>query len=469
MQVSLKKMFPRNVNCTLRHDIIFLRFDGKEMYVEYCEESQSSSTSKHMGGYIDILVKSTKSVAETSAFTNEQVLKLIREVCYSPAFGCPGVDLVESIMNPKCVEGLWSTERRKDQVVRVERLRQDVMSLRYSTLIPNSGYVHEWPTPGGNDRAQELLGSIIWQELLNQRLMELKEYEVEFVDAKESHGTEAESPSRFDADICDHARATLDLQQIVIYDAVKGAERRVIGHVDKRMDELERNMAAKLEDIVAIQRSLLCGFSRKVTRYLVQLQQRQVPRLMYVTIEDVGILDWLKTRLLPQVITVKLHFLCEDRSEVHVVDGQPGDVLKLAGEAALRARPYVIYGLRVVCTLAKLGGLAFSSIGPMVGDLERALVEGIGDALPIAAVGSNFGEGCVERKWLQDDLSISMSTEEEKIGEQWLVGFLEGKSIERLFGLHRVQYTDGSDEVAWVCSRHKDEGCGSRSMELLPV
>ena len=468
MQVSLKKRFPWNGNCTLRHDIIFLRFDGKEVYVEYCEEFQSSSTSMHMGGYIDVLVKSTKSVAETLAFTNEQVLKLIREVCYSPAFGCPGVDLVESIMNPKCVEGLWSTERRKDQVVRVERLRQDVMSLRYSTLIPNSGYVHEWPSTGGNNRAQELLGSTIWEQLLDQRLMELREYEVEFVDAEESFGNEAESPTGIDADWSD-ARATLDPQLTVIYDAVNGGVRRVIGHMDKRMDELERNMAAKLEDIVAIQRSLLCGFSRKVMRYLVQLQQRQIPRLMYVTTEDVGILDWLKTSLLPQVITVQLHFLCEHRSEVHVVDGQPGDVLKLAGEAALGARPYVIYRLRVICTLAKLGGLAFSSIGPMVGDLERTLIEGIASALPLAPVRSNFGEGWVERKQLQDDLSISMSTKEQKIGEQWLVDFLEGKSIEGLFGLHRVQYTDGSDEVAWVCSRHKDEGCGSRSMELLPV
>ncbi|KAG0587070.1 hypothetical protein KC19_2G138800 [Ceratodon purpureus] len=170
VQVEFMKRFQSNANCVVKHNIISLRFDGKEVIVEYCGKSTQTHSYDHMDGYIDVLVKSSKSKAETLVFTKKHVLGLIEEVCYSANIGCPGVLLVESILNPKFVEKPSGMQNRKNQAVRVNDLILALKS-KFNMLESeepfNLDYDHEWPSPGGSSKAQDLLGDDEWQRLIH--------------------------------------------------------------------------------------------------------------------------------------------------------------------------------------------------------------------------------------------------------------------------------------------------------------
>ncbi|KAG0589509.1 hypothetical protein KC19_1G025200 [Ceratodon purpureus] len=477
LQVFFKKKFNLpGAECLLEQNIISVRLDGKEVLVEYCGESTSPNSYDHMNGYIDILVKSSKSSDESLAFVKEHVVNFIRQVCYSATFGCPGVKLVESILNPTSVEELWGAQSRRNQAVRVEKLIADVMSSSNSTHTPNSDYLHEWPRPGGNDRGQDLLGNLVWQELLNQRYQELEEYQSEILDIEETLLNEVdESPPPTNGDE-DHLSA-LDQQHAFVYESIKASERAVIGRINKldrkvihRIDRLESNLTKKMEGVIALQNSLMSSFSKNMDRvidFATHMQRHRVPHLMYLTTQDASTCEWLLTSLLPNVTTVQMHFMCEHVEGIHRVDRQEGYPLILAGETALRARPYVILGLRVISILAKIGGLALAGMGSFGADLDK-VVQGIASAMPMNPVSSSFGEECVSRKLLPES---SVPVSDQKAAEQWLVSFIRKKDIDiaQAFDLHRIRYTDGSRKLAWVCGKHKRKGCRMKTMEIVPA
>jgi hypothetical protein len=71
-----------------------------------------------------------------------------------------------------------------------------------------------------------------------------------------------------------------------------------------------------------------------------------------------------------------------------------------------------------------------------------------------------------------------MRVANENIGaEQWLVNFLKGKDISKLFGLSRVQYVNVERRskaelgppIRWVCNRHRQEGIDDGSLVDCPV
>ncbi|KAG0599437.1 hypothetical protein M758_12G151700 [Ceratodon purpureus] len=128
VQVEFMKHFRSNVNCVVKHNIISLRYDGIEVIVEYCGKSTPKQTYDQMDGYIDVLVKSFKSKAETIVFTKMRVMGLIKDVCYSANIGCPGVLLEESILNPKYLEKPLGMRDRKNQAIKVNDLIQAVKS-----------------------------------------------------------------------------------------------------------------------------------------------------------------------------------------------------------------------------------------------------------------------------------------------------------------------------------------------------
>ncbi len=65
--------------------------------------------------------------------------------------------------------------------------------------------------------------------------------------------------------------------------------------------------------------------------------------------------------------------------------------------------------------------------------------------------------------------------EEQKVPTQWLVDFLRGKNIFKLFVLSRVRYLkmDNSHRdfstIRWVCLRHKKEGLENGTLEEWPA
>jgi hypothetical protein len=82
------------------------------------------------------------------------------------------------------------------------------------------------------------------------------------------------------------------------------------------------------------------------------------------------------------------------------------------------------------------------------------------------------GDDGVPREQVELQLKEHFTNEVKESAEQWLVDFLRGKDTATLFGLYRVQYTEGTSEglhIAWVCRKHRDEGLRINSMKLLPI
>jgi hypothetical protein len=64
--------------------------------------------------------------------------------------------------------------------------------------------------------------------------------------------------------------------------------------------------------------------------------------------------------------------------------------------------------------------------------------------------------------------------EKHKVATQWLVDFLRGKNISKLFALNRVKYLkmDNShgdfSPIRWVCLHHRQEGLRKGTLEDCP-
>ncbi|KAG0556900.1 hypothetical protein KC19_11G087300 [Ceratodon purpureus] len=483
VQVEFMKQFQANFNCIVKHNIISLRFDGKEVIVEYCGKSAPLRTYDHMDGYIDVLVKSSKSKAETLSFTKHHVLGLIKKVCYSPIFGYPGVLLVESILNPKYVENLSGFQDRKNQAIKVDNLIRDLQSKFTSgSEVPfNLDYYHEWPSPGGHHKAQDLLGDDEWQGLVNEcyekfafevatQRQNLKEVQAEVSDDDQAHDLTSGDANENDLEVLDPQFSILYKTINQRFDAVDEMSKQIFDKMDKNMIILSKMISKGMEDNNKLQKKLVLDISRNIEKLMdfsIDLKQCRVPRLMYFT--DVSKDTWLVTSLVPGLKSVQLHLMCEHIEGIHLVNEQKGCELRLSSERFQSALPYVIWGVRAISLLIKIGGLAIAGMGSLVEGAEREIIKGLASSIPLNTVSSNLDEGCVTRSLLPKDLKTPFSVENQKAAEQWLVSFLSNKSIADLFDLHRIRYTSGSKRLAWVCGKHKREGEREKTMETVTV
>ncbi|KAG0562078.1 hypothetical protein KC19_9G116400 [Ceratodon purpureus] len=488
VQVEFMKQFRSNVNCVVKHNIISLRYDGIEVIVEYCGKSTPKQTFDQMDGYIDVLVKSFKSKAETLVFTKMRVMGLIKDVCYSANIGCPGVLLEESILNPKYLEKPLGMRDRKNQAIKVKDLIQAVKSKfdMFGSEEPfNLDYYHEWPSPGGHHKAEELLGDDEWQGLIHeccerfavkvnkqhQALEEVKaEVSLQPDDDQPKDGSNVDTNENDFTSSLHKAIAQLKEHVNHRFDAVDESSRQISEKLDKNII-LSKRISEQVEENSKLQRKLFLDISRnmeKVMDFSIHLQQCRVPRLMYFT--AAGKVSRLITSVVPGLKSVQVHLMCEHIERIHVVTEQKGCELLLSSEHFQSALPYVIWGVRAISLLVKIGGIAIGAgVGSLVEGTERELIKGLARAIPLNAIPSNLDKGCVTRTLLPEDLKASIPVEKQKAAEQWLVDFLSGKSIPGLFDLHRIRYTCGSKRLAWVCGKHKRDGERDKTMEIVPA
>ncbi|KAG0599383.1 hypothetical protein M758_12G148100 [Ceratodon purpureus] len=488
VQVAFMKRFKSNANCVVKHNIISLRKDGIEIIVEYCGKSTPTHPYDQkdgyidvlVDGYIDVLVKSFKSKAKTLAFTKMHVLGPIKEVCYSPNIGCPGVQLVESILNPKFVKEPSQMQDRENQAVSVNDLIRDLKSEEPFDL----DYLHEWPSSGGHDRVQDLIGDDKWQECLEEFAIKVnKQHQaLEEVQDEVSFPPDDDQPvhlTTVDSNENNSIRLDpekLDKSTIYIVNQIEKNHRKTRREMNHRFDAvddslgkllmLSKKISEQVEENTKLQRKLFLDISRnieKVMDFSIHLQQCRVPRLMYFT--DADNVTRLVTSFVPGLKSVQVHLMCEHIEGVHLVSKQKGCELRYTSERFQSALPYVIWGVRAISLLVKIGGIAIGAgVGSFVEGAEKDLIKALASSIPLNVVSSNVDEGCVSRAVLPEDLK-----EKQKAAEQWLVDFLSGKSILDLFDLHRIRYTSGSKRLAWVCGEHKREGERNKSMEIVPA
>jgi len=579
--------------CENEQNLVKIWIDGLEILVEL---------SGHMMGhiFIDILVKSSKSSFETLSLVDAHVVRQIENLC-SDAHGCQGVALVKGILRPKCVERLLLCKNRKDQVVLVENLKQELLAANL-----DSSYVHPWGEvdvgeedmdylgKGMDDTATSLLGAIDTTDVFDRRFQNLKELENDVNNLKlSSNEIKPSSENKIEASSseinyshqsCDHnsepqfssaiasSQASLSLEEDPNLDLqlksksfqthlfmkldrlekhihkmgdkvvaevmegtkqeIKSMEKRLQEVMEKTREEI-KSMEKRLQEVMEKRREEIGCLEKRLHHKLVskldaiinlslQLQQRQVPCNVFFT--TVGAHHQRKLivsemLMMPGMFKrVHLHLLCEHLQGIHVVENQEGDMVLLTSSArAQEIAPLVIRGLSIFSLLLKVGAHVAAGLGDMVPDLGKGVAlaldtQCLSNFLPDFGSSSSGSSSSMSsrrrdpgRRRTPNRSPNPSGTEEgtssgrdaflrgrtplpseedamrianENIGaEQWLVNFLKGKDISKLFGLSRVQYRNVQRRskaelglpIRWVCNRHRQEGIDDGSLVDCPV
>jgi hypothetical protein len=197
-----------------------------------------------------------------------------------------------------------------------------------------------------------------------------------------------------------------------------------------------------------------------MTKLLLQLHQQQVPCNAFFTTGGTRQQRRLVDGLMGIGI-VYLHFLCEDIDGIHVVDDQKGDEIKyVEDENRHKIAHLVIVGFKIVLILLKVAAHVVGGMGNLVPNFAQGLALAY-DAQDITH--------CIKDPRIHGKLIIGQSStshlptvkdalvEDHKVAMQWLVDFLKGKNILKLFGLSKVRYLKMDSRhgdfspIRWVC------------------
>ena len=493
MQVVFEGKFGSNGAFSLEKNLVGFTENGMEVLVEYSGDVLGGD---HLDGYIDIMVQSTKDSVKTLEFVKETLIKVTRDLCGSATFGCQGVTLSESILRPACVEELWLCIDRRDQSIKEDSLIEEMFC-----KAEFEGYVHHWPLnprkhdDHRGDEAESLLGDVVWIEKVVSRRIEdmdtvgkiLMEQDqkalppgcnevAEDVVSREMKGAGQED--ELDSLTSLYLKLRRDIFEVrdelmeVVYkmgvEVVKNLEKHS-EELKKQCEEQKKHFEEQIKDLRRVVLGRISNSTNRLINHSIHSQQRQVPSFAYVTTEDLGTGEWLISSLVPGLKSVRLHVMCEHNREIHTVGGQKGIALLMEKENFRTFRPYVIWGLRIMSMLMKVSAQVTAGLGSMVPDLEQSLLKGVASVIPNVSSDVLGPHGTPLQEVNLLGMQDLPGESETRAAHQWLVNRLKGEDLERVFGLRRVWYTDGSNEFAWLCKKHIDEGYRTGVLQLCPT
>ena len=428
-------------------------------------------SSGQVGFDIDIMVRSSRTDKNVMLeFLHTHVMKPIYDLCSHPILGCQGVKLVEGILRPTCVERLIPRIHREHQVVLVEDLQSIVLATR------DFSYEHNWkeegPLEGGHDDAQTLLGKKAWENILNRHLRDLQKLQKVLPCDTKHEELMATQPQWMDNgdDVTSELRIA-DVQKLLrqvgrsLYHKIEESETNVV----KRLDDMERRITKKLNHIISMEKYMLpkiCENIDKLMTFSVELQQSQVPRLVYFTTTPKKSLKRIVTRMVPGLTNLKMHFMCENRGGFHIVDDQKGCDVTLGTDATRVFQTILVWGLRIFTILAKVGAHLTAGMGTMIPDLAKDFM------LVVDTPGllDGWELPCVDKTIDCKHQRLRITDDDKHIAEQWLIEFLKGKNLYDSFSLQKAMYKNSiggrHGSIAWLCNEHIKEG--HSLLDLLP-
>jgi len=174
----------------------------------------------------------------------------------------------------------------------------------------------------------------------------------------------------------------------------------------------------------------------------------------------------LVTKFVPGMKALRLHLLCEYKTHVHKVEGKHGCEVFLQEKEWEEIHGLVVEGLKWVFLAIKVGAHITMGIGNLMPNPSNAYAKAVSDS-----VGSHLpiDWATVTPQELVMDAASAVRTVQKESAEQWLVDFLENKSILKEFGLQRVIYKDEQPaEVGWICEEHLKKGEQTGQLARLP-
>jgi hypothetical protein len=259
---------------------------------------------------------------------------------------------------------------------------------------------------------------------------------------------------------------------------IGSSEEEIIAKISTKLKQVfEKTM----QEIQCMEKWLYEKLTKKLdgmTKLLLQLHQQQVPCNVFFTTGGTKQQRRLVDRL-GEFELVYLHIFCEDIDGIHVVDDQKGDDIRYKqDENKHKMAHLVIVGFKIVSILSKVAPHLVRGVGNLVPNFAQGLAvaydaQDITNCIkdPTIYGGPILGQSNTNHLPTAKDALV----EEHKVATQWLVDFLRGKDILKLFGLSRVRYLqmDSShgdlSTIRWVCSHHKKKGLENGTLENCPT
>ncbi|KAH8932513.1 hypothetical protein BDL97_19G077000 [Sphagnum fallax] len=503
MQVALYNHFqkdvrPKAIFCKSEKNLFKIPIDGMEILVELAGDEMKS----HL--FIDILVRSSKSKLHTLQFIDDHVLSQIEQLCYAPQVGCQGIALVRGILRPKAVEVLLLCKDRKDQVVLVEDLKQDLLATNLDT-----SYVHVWKKVpnekecnvnffggGMEDTAISLLGEVDTHEVFQRRHRALEELQSQVAKLQENKTNFEIYPQDFQNEIkmdsfhTNHVQQHIDFQSngdVTLRHLVESIRNAIVPEIEEKLQSMEKRLEKLMEgtkqEIQSMEKKLHNMLRMELDNIItlsMELQQRQVPCNVYFTTTGSTYQRRLIVKMIPGIQLVHLHLLCEHIEGIHVVKNQKGEEITLIDPKVQKWVPYLVTGLTIFSLLLKVGAHVAAGVGDMIPNFGKGLLlaldtDALGDYLPSDGIHKMLEQESIQgkRSLIEQGTSLNM-VEEKNAAEQWLINFLKErkKNISESFGLTRVKYHRMNNKgplIRWVCHKCRNDGVQKQMLEDCPV
>ncbi|KAH9532570.1 hypothetical protein CY35_18G004900 [Sphagnum magellanicum] len=496
VQVVLKRHFAdlkMGAICENKKNLMKICVNGLEIFVELSGHKMPGHA------FIDILVKSSKSEIQTIQLVHDHVLSRIEHLCSSPQ-GCQGVTLMRGVLRPRAVEKLLLCKNRTKQVALVEDLKEELLATNLDLEL-----VHPWPqvdvqrndhdflNTSMEDEVASLLGEVATHDVLERHLQGLKDVEININNLpsseQESEHTQGETSESGDLRLQRSfhqmsLQEPTNLEQLIrnMFEDMKAelrsTEERIVARISTKLQEVFEKI---MQEIKCKEEWLYKKLSKKLdgmTKLFFELHQQQVPCNAFFTTGRTRQQRRLVDGLMG-IGVVYLHLLCEDINGIHVVDDQKGDEIKyVENENRRKIAHLVIVGFKIVLILSKVAAHVVGGVGNLVPNFAQGLA--------LAYDAQNITD-CIENPRIHGGPIVGQSNtshlptarnalvEEHKVAMQWLVNFLKGKDIFKLFGLSRVRYLkmDSShgdlSTIRWVCLHHMKEGLENGTLEEFPA
>ncbi|KAF3567568.1 hypothetical protein DY000_02017241 [Brassica cretica] len=400
-----------------------------------------------LGDYIDVLACSTKSLTETLRLIHQLIIPAIQS-------SCPGVILLEHIIRPQCVQDFTPPRFRQSQFVSLQRLKEALSSVPAEVMYD---YQHTWDSVvdsgktvlrAGFDLARDLLSDDDFRQVLQRRYHDLHIL-----------AQELQVPTEDDPEA---VPVTNELENV---DPSFGGIAKGVEAVLRRLKIIEqeiRDLKQEIQGLRYYEHRLLIQLHHKVdylVNYNVQMDERKVPNMFYfITPENYG--RRLITSIVPGMVSLRIHMLCEFRREMHVVEDQLGcDVMQIDNHAVKCLAPYMTGFMTLVTFALRIGANWAAGMGHMIPDLGHAIAHLATPSVMAGAAGAAGAVGVAAALGRNRGRDRDIQEQEQRAAQQWLIDYLReqncstGKDIAEKFGLWRVRYRDDGS-IAWICKRH---------------
>ncbi|ESQ42898.1 hypothetical protein EUTSA_v10012444mg [Eutrema salsugineum] len=403
-----------------------------------------------LGNYIDVLACSTQSLTETLRFIHQLIIPAILNTCH-------GVILLEHIIRPQCVQDLTPPRFRQSQLVSLQRLKEALASVPAETMYD---YQHTWESVldsgktvlrAGFDLARDLLSDDDFRQVLQKRYHDL--YDL---------AQELQVPTEENPEAENQAEVTNELEKVdPSFDGIAKGVEAVLQRL-KIIEQEIRDLKQEIQGLRYYEHRLLLQLYHKVNylvNYNVQMDERKVPNMFYfVRPENYG--RRLITAMVPGMVSLRIHMLCEFRREMHVVEDQLGcDVMQIDNQAVKALAPYMTNFMKLVTFALRIGANWAAGMGHMIPDLGHAIAHLANPSVMAGAAGAAGAMGVAAALGRNRGRDRGFQEQDQRAAQQWLIDYLReqncttGGDIAEKFGLWRVRYRDDGS-IAWICKRH---------------